>query len=89
MPYVATPANEIQGQISPDGRWIAYASDETGRWEIYIQSFPEPGAKQTVSVAGGAQPQWRADGRELFYVAADWTLMTESASWWTRSTARN
>jgi Tol biopolymer transport system component len=77
--YVATPANEIQGRISPDSRWMAYASDESGRWEVYVQSFPEPGSRQTVSVGGGAQPQWRADGRELYYVAPDWTLMAVAA----------
>ena len=69
--FLQTPANEICGQISPDGRWIAYASDETGVWEVYVQSFPASGNKQSVSVGGGMEPHWRTDGRELFYIAAD------------------
>jgi DNA-binding winged helix-turn-helix (wHTH) protein/Tol biopolymer transport system component len=73
--FLATTANEFQAQISPDGRWIAYASDESGAWEIYVQSFPVAGAKRAISVGGGSEPQWRRDGRELFYLAADGTLM--------------
>ena len=76
MALVATPYNEFQAQISPDGRWIAYASDESGRWEVYVQSFPELGAKRAISSDGGSEPQWRRDGRELFYVTPDGTLMT-------------
>ena len=75
VPYLQTPANEIQGQISPDGRWMAYASDESGSWQVYVQTFPVRGRKRVVSVNGGAQPRWRRDGRELFYLAADHTLM--------------
>ena len=75
VPLVTTPYNEFQAQISPDGRWIAYASDESGRWEVYVQSFPEVGAKRAISSDGGSEPQWRRDGRELFYVATDGTLM--------------
>ena len=70
------PFNEFQGQISPDGRWLAYASDESGRWEVYVQSFPSLGAKRAISTSGGAEPHWRRDGRELFYVAADGMLMS-------------
>ena len=73
---MTTPFNEFQAQISPDGRWIAYASDESGRWEVYVQSFPELGAKRAISSGGGSEPQWRRDGRELFYVTPDGTLMT-------------
>lgn len=76
IPIVTSPFNEIQARVSPDGRWIAYASDETGRWEVYLQSFPVPGNKQVVSIGGGGQPQWRGDGRELFYLALDRTLMS-------------
>jgi eukaryotic-like serine/threonine-protein kinase len=72
---LTTPYNEFQAQISPDGRWIAYASDESGRWEVYVQSFPELGAKRAISSGGGSEPQWRRDGRELFYVTAEGTLM--------------
>ena len=74
-PYLQTAFNEIQGQVSPDGRWMAYASDESGTWQVYVQSFPVPGRKRAISVAGGAQPRWRRDGRELFYLASDHTLM--------------
>ena len=76
IPYLRTPFNEIQSRISPDGRWVAYASDESGVWEVYVQSFPTPGAKQIISVHGGAEPVWRRDGRELYYLAADRTLMS-------------
>jgi Tol biopolymer transport system component/DNA-binding winged helix-turn-helix (wHTH) protein len=78
VPVISSPFNEIQARVSPDGRWIAYASDETGRWEVYLQSFPVAGNKQVVSVGGGGQPQWRADGIELFYLALDRTLMSVS-----------
>ena len=67
--------DEIQGQFSPDGRWLAYASNESGRYEIYVRTFPEAGGKWQVSAAGGMQPRWRRDGRELFYVAPDTRLM--------------
>ena len=71
------PHNELQGRVSPDGRWIAYASDESGRYEIYVQAFPDPSTakKTTVSAGGGIQPQWRGDGRELYYLRSDGTLM--------------
>ena len=74
-PFLATPYNEMHPQTSPDGRWLAYASDESGRWEVYVQSFPTPGTKRTVSIGGGAEPQWRGDGRELYYVAPEGLLM--------------
>jgi DNA-binding winged helix-turn-helix (wHTH) protein/Tol biopolymer transport system component len=73
--FLTTGSNEMQGQISPDGQWIAYTSDESGRWEIYVQSFPVPGNKQAVSVEGGSEPQWRNDGKELFYLALDGTIV--------------
>jgi DNA-binding winged helix-turn-helix (wHTH) protein/Tol biopolymer transport system component len=73
--FLRSPANEMQPQVSPDGRWLAYASDETGTWEVYVQSFPTPGQKRTLSVGGGAQPEWRRDGRELYYLSLDGTLM--------------
>jgi Tol biopolymer transport system component len=67
--------DEIEGQFSPDSRWLAYASNESGRYEIYVRTFPEAGGKWQVSTAGGRQPRWRRDGRELFYVAPDTRLM--------------
>jgi Tol biopolymer transport system component len=64
-----------QARFSPDGRWIAYVSNESGREEVYVRAFPGPGRQQAVSAAGGSEPQWRGDGRELFYVSADDALM--------------
>lgn len=78
---ISSPAMEIHAQVSPDGRWIAYASDEeNGTFQVYIQSFPGLGGKRRVSHTGGSQPQWRSDGKELFYLAADQTLMSVSMS---------
>ena len=68
-------ANVDQGQVSPDGRWIAYRSDESGKSEIYITSFPKPTGRLQVSIAGGATPRWRHDGKELYYLAPDRKLM--------------
>jgi eukaryotic-like serine/threonine-protein kinase len=79
-PFLQTPFNEMHAQVSPDGRWVAYASDESGTWEVYLQRFPVPGAKRTISVGGGAEPQWRRDGRELYYLAPDGTLMAVAVS---------
>ncbi len=75
-PYRRTAFNESMGQFSPDTRWVAFQSDESGRNEIYIDTFPEPRGKVRVSTGGGVLPQWRADGRELFYVSADSVLMS-------------
>ena len=72
--YVATPFDEYHGRISPDGRWLAYVSEETGQREVYVQSFPDPGGKVQVSPKGGGQPTWNTNGRELFYVAPDGAL---------------
>jgi len=77
-PYLRGPFNEIQGQISPDGHWVAYSSDESGTWEVYLQSFPEPGGKRILSIKGGMEPHWRKDGKELFYLAPDRNLMAVS-----------
>lgn len=74
-PFLNTEFNETHAQFSPDGRWVAYVSDESGRAEVYVQSFPVSGGKWQVSTAGGDQPQWRGDGKELFYIAADKKLM--------------
>lgn len=60
---------------SPDGRWIVYTSNESGKFEIYVQPFPGPGGKWQVSTAGGTSPAWRRDGKELFYLEPDGKLM--------------
>jgi serine/threonine protein kinase len=70
-PVLATTAEERDGRLSPDGRWLAYASNESGRFEVYVQTFPPSGPKWQISRDGGGQPQWRGDGRELFYLSAD------------------
>jgi Tol biopolymer transport system component len=75
FPVVRTEANEFAGTLSPNGRWLAYASDVSGRPEIYVQSFPGGGGKRQISTGGGNDPRWRRDGRELFYYAADGELM--------------
>ena len=63
------------GQFSPDGKWVAYSSNESGRWEVYVTSFPEAHGKWQVSNAGGDQPRWRSDGKELFYLGPDSRMM--------------
>jgi len=73
--FLATKANESQAQFSPDGRWMAYASDESRAYEVYVQPFPPTGGKWQVSTGGGVQPRWRGDGKEIFYIAPDRTLM--------------
>jgi Tol biopolymer transport system component len=76
FPVVRTPARDRNGQFSPDGKWLAYESRESGQSEVYIQPFPGPGEAVQVSTGGGAQVRWRpVDGRELFYVALDGKLM--------------
>jgi Tol biopolymer transport system component len=66
-PYAATSADETAARISPDGRWVAYTSDESGRAEVYLDSYPRPGRRVTISSGGGVHPVWRGDGRELYY----------------------
>ncbi len=75
VPYLTGSFNETQAAVSPDSRWLAYTSDESGELDVYVQSFPEPGRKLRVSLDGGAQPHWRADGRELFFLAPDGQMM--------------
>ncbi len=69
-PVIQTDAAEYSPALSPDGRWLAYASDETGRDEIYVQRFPELGQRLPISIGGGFGPAWSADGHELFYLFA-------------------
>ena len=76
FPILTGPAQEGQSQISPDGRYLAYASDESGRFEVYVQSFPTAIHRWQISSGGGADPRWRGDGRELFYIAPDRKMMS-------------
>ena len=71
FPVVQTTFEERDGQFSPDGKWIAYQSNESGRVEIYVQPFPGTGRKERISTSGGTQVRWRRDGKELFYIALD------------------
>lgn len=66
-PYLQTTFNETQAAIAPDGRWLAYASDEPGRYEIYVDRFPRAGQRVRITADGGTDPRWRADGRELVF----------------------
>ena len=77
-PYRRTEFNEDQGQFSPDARWIAYVSDESGRNEIYVQSYAsaQPDVRMPISTQGGSQPRWRPDGRELFFISPEGSLMS-------------
>ena len=73
--FAQSKADERDGMFSPDGRWIAYVSNESGRYEVVVQSFPEQGGRRyPVSSQGGLNPAWRRDGKELFYVAGDGRL---------------
>jgi serine/threonine-protein kinase len=74
---VRTPFAEMYPRLSPDGRWLAYTSDESGRIEVIVQSFPEPGGKTQISTSGGVEPVWSRDGRELFFLNGDAMMAVE------------
>jgi Tol biopolymer transport system component len=74
-PFLQDDFNKRGAKFSPDRRWIAYSSDESGEEEVYVRPFPGPGGKYPVSIAGGSQPRWRRDGKELFYISADRKLI--------------
>jgi Tol biopolymer transport system component len=75
FPFLDSPLTETQGQFSPDGRWLAYTSRESGRYEVFVTSFPEKATKLLVSTAGGSLPRWNRNGKELFYLAPDSSLI--------------
>ena len=84
FPFLLTMSNEIDGHFSPDRRWVAYMSDESGRFEIYVRPFSPDvsaadasgaGPKWQVSYGGGQEPRWSADGKELYYLTLDWKVM--------------
>ena len=80
--YVNSEFNETQGQFSPDGHWIAYVSDESGRPEIYVRPFPLAADSVKWPVSNGVTPRWRGDGRELFFLTPDYrTVMAVDVSY--------
>jgi len=78
--FLRTPFTESAPRFSPDGRWLAYSSDESGRYEIYVQPFPGPGGKWQISTDGGTEPMWNPNGRELFYRSGDKMLAADIAT---------
>ena len=72
--------NQSNGQISHDGKWLAYASDESGQWEVYVTTFPAAAGKWQVSRGGGTEPRWRGDGKEIYYLGPGGMLTTVSVS---------
>jgi eukaryotic-like serine/threonine-protein kinase len=75
FPYLQSEFSERNAVFSPDGKWLAYTSDETGRYEVYTQSFPEPGNKVQISSDGGDKARWSRDGKELFFIGPDRKMM--------------
>jgi eukaryotic-like serine/threonine-protein kinase len=80
QPFLRTPFNESSPQFSPDGRWLAYLSDESGRYEVYVQPYPGPGGKWQISTDGGTEPVWNRNGRELFYRSGDKMMAVDIAT---------
>jgi eukaryotic-like serine/threonine-protein kinase len=78
--YLTPASDQMHGSFSPDGRFVAYSSNEDGRFEVYVQTFPLSDQKWKVSVSGGFEPHWRADGRELFFLSEDLMLMSASTT---------
>ncbi|HUP49103.1 MAG TPA: protein kinase [Thermoanaerobaculia bacterium] len=78
--WLATPFDEVMARFSPDGKWVAYSSNETGRHEVYVRPFPGPGTATRVSVGGGVMPAWRHDGREIFFLSPRFELMAASVT---------
>ena len=75
FPFLSTPFGESQGKFSPDGRWIAYTTNEAGRPEVYVAPFPKADSKYRISTGGGSSARWRQDGKGIFYLGRDNTLM--------------
>ena len=80
QPFLRTPYNETSPRFSPDGRWLAYISNESGRYEVYVQPYPGPGGKWQISTEGGAEPAWNPNGRELFYRSGDKMMAVDIAT---------
>ncbi len=80
VPFQSGQGNQTNGQISPDGKWVAYASDESGNWEIYVTTFPGASGKWQVSRGGGTETRWRGDGKEIFYLGPSGILTAVSVN---------
>ena len=80
QPFLRTPFNENAPRFSPDGRWLAYISDESGNFEVYVQPYPGPGGKWQISTDGGNEPVWNRNGRELFYRSGDKMMAVDIAT---------
>jgi eukaryotic-like serine/threonine-protein kinase len=80
FPLVATNFSDVTPSFSPDSKWLAYANNETGRMEVYVQPFPSGAGRWQVSTAGGATPNWRKDGKELFFILPDGQIMAVGVS---------
>ena len=80
FPLLQSQSNKFFGRFSPDGRWVAYVSDESGRTEVYVAPFPGPGGRWQISTGGGTFPRWRRDGTEIFYIARDLKLMAAAVN---------
>jgi hypothetical protein len=80
QPFLHAPFVEGAPEFSPDGRWMAYVSDESGRFEVYVQPYPGPGGKWQISTDGGAEPKWNPNGRELFYRSGSKMMAVEIAT---------
>ena len=78
VPFLRSKFDEFQGQLSPDSHWMAYTSDESGQREVYVQPFPSGEGKTKISTAGGEQPRWSGDGKELFFISPEGKMMAVS-----------
>ncbi len=79
LPIATTEFNELSARFSPDDRWVVYSSEETGKAEVYVRSFPDMAAKHQVSTDGGVSPRWSKSSKEIFFRSGN-TLMTVSVS---------
>jgi hypothetical protein len=80
-PLLGTDFDELQAQFSTDGKWISYTSNESGRYEVYVQPFPPTGSRLQISTEGGTDGRWRGDSGEIFYIAPDNILMSVELSY--------
>ena len=80
QPFLNSPSSELEPAFSPDGRWLAYESSESGSYEVYVRPFPGPGGKWQISTGGGVLPKWSRNGKEIFYRTTDNKIMVASYS---------